>query len=329
VSQQQQAANGKQQQHQQQSVAAADGSAGVSLFTPGLLALSCCSVAAAGSKGSKRSSKQTRKQQQNGSSEQLPSLKLYQLLNSAPDAAELSSDGFKLALLGCSVATASRACQLSGGCGVAAPEVLQPLLSAVAALLLGVQGLPAAAESALQRLQQQLQQTSDDVVATRLPMVQSHRWVVRLLLLHLAAWGQVTHSGNAWLCSLSLYAADIAVDNVSNPSAACRTPMHGSAVLQVTAPVLLHTPSLYMICCKRFFVFSSHIHATCRVKLVAPREFNPRYEADFAAGADYDPDRQRSEARKLQRQLVKERRGAMRELRRDSVFMSAVSLLRL
>ncbi|WIA18434.1 hypothetical protein OEZ85_009894 [Tetradesmus obliquus] len=60
-----------------------------------------------------------------------------------------------------------------------------------------------------------------------------------------------------------------------------------------------------------------------RVKLVAPREFNPRFEADFALGADYDPDRQRSEARKLQRQLVKEKRGAMRELRRDAVFMSA------
>jgi hypothetical protein len=58
---------------------------------------------------------------------------------------------------------------------------------------------------------------------------------------------------------------------------------------------------------------------------VAPREFNPRYEADFAAGADYDPDRQRSSQRKLQRQLVKEKRGAMRELRRDAKFMSSVS----
>jgi nucleolar protein 14 len=64
-----------------------------------------------------------------------------------------------------------------------------------------------------------------------------------------------------------------------------------------------------------------------RVKLVAPREFNPRYEEDYAAGKDYDPDRQRSEQRKLQRQLVKEKRGAMRELRCDAVFMSAVSMV--
>jgi nucleolar protein 14 len=186
---QQQAADGKQQQQQQmqqqqQSAAAVDAAAGVSLFTPGLLALSCCSLAAAGSKSSKHKTKQARKhkQQQNGADEQqqqqLRSLKLYQLLGSAPDAAELSSDEFKLALLGCTVATAARACQLSSGCGVAAPEVLQPLLSAATAVLSGVQGLPAAAEGVLLRLQQQLQQASSAVVATRQPMVQSHRWAL-------------------------------------------------------------------------------------------------------------------------------------------------------
>lgn len=63
-----------------------------------------------------------------------------------------------------------------------------------------------------------------------------------------------------------------------------------------------------------------------RVKAVVPREYNPRYELDFNSKADYDPDRQRSEARKLQRQMVKEKRGAMRELRRDAAFMAAVSM---
>jgi hypothetical protein len=62
-----------------------------------------------------------------------------------------------------------------------------------------------------------------------------------------------------------------------------------------------------------------------RVKVVQPREYNPRFEMDFNAAADYDFDRQRSEARKLQRQMVKEKRGAMRELRRDAAFMAAVS----
>lgn len=60
---------------------------------------------------------------------------------------------------------------------------------------------------------------------------------------------------------------------------------------------------------------------------MAPREYNPRYEDDFNAHADYDPDRSRSQARKLQRQLVKEKRGAMRELRRDAAFMATVRLL--
>lgn len=66
--------------------------------------------------------------------------------------------------------------------------------------------------------------------------------------------------------------------------------------------------------------------ACCRVKLVAPREYNPRYEADFSLAANYDPDRQRAAAQKLKRELTKEKRGAMRELRRDAAFMSAVSV---
>ena len=61
------------------------------------------------------------------------------------------------------------------------------------------------------------------------------------------------------------------------------------------------------------------------MKVVLPKEYTPRFEADFNAAADYDYDRQRSEAKKLQRQLVKEKRGAMRELRRDAAFMAAVS----
>jgi nucleolar protein 14 len=61
------------------------------------------------------------------------------------------------------------------------------------------------------------------------------------------------------------------------------------------------------------------------LKVVVPREYNPQFEMDFNSHADYDFDRQRSEAKKLQRQMVKEKRGAMRELRRDASFMAAVS----
>ncbi|KAG1671696.1 hypothetical protein FOA52_007488 [Chlamydomonas sp. UWO 241] len=54
----------------------------------------------------------------------------------------------------------------------------------------------------------------------------------------------------------------------------------------------------------------------------ANRDFNPRFEDGFSRDRDYDPDRERAEARKLKRQLAKEKRGAMRELRKDSAFMA-------
>ncbi|CAL8463440.1 g2974 [Coccomyxa elongata] len=51
--------------------------------------------------------------------------------------------------------------------------------------------------------------------------------------------------------------------------------------------------------------------------------FNPRFEEDFVAGKNYDPDRERAEQKKLKRQVQKEKRGAMRELRKDAVFLGA------
>lgn len=54
------------------------------------------------------------------------------------------------------------------------------------------------------------------------------------------------------------------------------------------------------------------------------KTFNPRFEDDFATGKDYDPDRERSERRKLQKMVRREERGAIRELRRDGSFMADV-----
>lgn len=178
------AAGGKQKQQPQKAAAAAAAavSAGVSRFTPGLLVLDSCSSAAAttgnGVNNSKGSSKKQRPQQQQQADvlqqEQLPSLKLYHLLSSAPDAAEFSVDAFKLQLLGCAVATANRIAQLSHGCGAAAPQVLQPLLDA-AEEVAQLQGLPPAAAAAVQDLLQELRSTIAGVVDKRQPMVQSHR----------------------------------------------------------------------------------------------------------------------------------------------------------
>ncbi|QDZ25907.1 nucleolar protein 14 [Chloropicon primus] len=54
------------------------------------------------------------------------------------------------------------------------------------------------------------------------------------------------------------------------------------------------------------------------------KQFNPRFEEDYVAGKDYDIDRDRSERKRLRRELKRERRGAMRELRKDNKFLATV-----
>ena len=56
----------------------------------------------------------------------------------------------------------------------------------------------------------------------------------------------------------------------------------------------------------------------------AIRTFNPVYEEGFERGRDYDVDRQRAERKKLRRQLKKETRGAVRELRKDNRYLAEV-----
>ena len=44
----------------------------------------------------------------------------------------------------------------------------------------------------------------------------------------------------------------------------------------------------------------------------------------FVKGRDYDPDRERAEKRKLQKQVKREVKGAARELRKDTFFLLEV-----
>ena len=48
----------------------------------------------------------------------------------------------------------------------------------------------------------------------------------------------------------------------------------------------------------------------------------PRFEDDFAPGNRYDPDVERNAASKLKAQYKKERKGAIRELRKDNRFLA-------
>lgn len=44
----------------------------------------------------------------------------------------------------------------------------------------------------------------------------------------------------------------------------------------------------------------------------------------YIKGRDYDPDRERAELRKLKKRLKEERKGAVRELRKDNQFLYEV-----
>lgn len=59
---------------------------------------------------------------------------------------------------------------------------------------------------------------------------------------------------------------------------------------------------------------------------LAIRTFVPRFEDEFDPDKHYDPNRERAEAAKLQAELKRERKGAMRELRKDAHFMQREKL---
>jgi nucleolar protein 14 len=50
--------------------------------------------------------------------------------------------------------------------------------------------------------------------------------------------------------------------------------------------------------------------------------FAPRFEDDFAPGRHYDPDAERNASNKLKALYKKERKGAIRELRKDNRFLA-------
>jgi nucleolar protein 14 len=57
-------------------------------------------------------------------------------------------------------------------------------------------------------------------------------------------------------------------------------------------------------------------------KPVPIKQFNPRFEANYVQGRDYDPDCERAEKKKLVWQLKHEAKGAVRELRKDNHFLA-------
>ncbi|KAJ4788214.1 Nucleolar protein 14 [Rhynchospora pubera] len=54
------------------------------------------------------------------------------------------------------------------------------------------------------------------------------------------------------------------------------------------------------------------------------RLLNPKFEENFVKGVDYDPDRERVKQKRLIKQLKSEKKGAIRELRKDNAFLLGV-----
>ncbi|XP_048318626.2 uncharacterized protein LOC107429082 isoform X1 [Ziziphus jujuba] len=62
-------------------------------------------------------------------------------------------------------------------------------------------------------------------------------------------------------------------------------------------------------------------------KPVPIKMLTPKFEENFVKGRDYDPDRERAEMRKLKKRLKEERKGAVRELRKDNHFLYEVKAM--
>ncbi|KAM0862821.1 hypothetical protein ACQ4PT_045009 [Festuca glaucescens] len=54
------------------------------------------------------------------------------------------------------------------------------------------------------------------------------------------------------------------------------------------------------------------------------KQLNPKFEENYIKGLDYDPDRERAQLKKLKKRLKSEKKGAVRELRKDNHFLTVV-----
>ncbi|KAI3856548.1 hypothetical protein MKX03_028390 [Papaver bracteatum] len=64
-----------------------------------------------------------------------------------------------------------------------------------------------------------------------------------------------------------------------------------------------------------------------RKKRLEPiKMLNPKFEDNFVKGRDYDPDRERSEVKKLRKRLKREEKGATSELRKDNKFLAEAKM---
>mmetsp|Transcript_6537 Transcript_6537/g.18229 ORF Transcript_6537/g.18229 Transcript_6537/m.18229 type:complete len:933 (-) Transcript_6537:161-2959(-) len=61
-----------------------------------------------------------------------------------------------------------------------------------------------------------------------------------------------------------------------------------------------------------------------KTKPSAVKTFNPRFEDDYVKGRDFDPDREKAEERRLKKEVTREKRKTIRELRKDASASSEI-----
>ncbi|KAL4451742.1 hypothetical protein ABPG75_007404 [Micractinium tetrahymenae] len=227
--------------------------------------------------------------------EDIPPLELAQVLSSGGSGSGGTGEedfwrsaGFKTSAAAAAVRLVGRTAELLAG-NAALPEILAPAQAALRAIV-------AAAEAAMAAQQQQAAAAAAAPPASikkkqrkqqqNQPQQQQQQEPQGSGVTASAAPAAILAPGLVELCRATLAALDAAAAS----AASSRRPLYNVALL----------------------------------KVAEKRQYNPRFEEDFVSGKDYDPDRERSERRKLQRALRREERGAARELRRDGAFMAEV-----
>ncbi|KAJ1723945.1 nucleolar complex protein 14 [Coemansia erecta] len=92
-------------------------------------------------------------------------------------------------------------------------------------------------------------------------------------------------------------------------------------VLELVAELQAHLDAQLELSAARRTPLKMQSHRPIALEAVAPK-----FESSYSLDVHYDPDRARNEVTKLRRQVNREKRGAVRELRRDTQFIAAERL---
>lgn len=119
----------------------------------------------------------------------------------------------------------------------------------------------------------------------------------------------------------NLYSSSAAFIELFSPILAI---LEGCRVAKLTQPLVdLHSTTTMTI--SRTLKHSRHTRRPLAMQAHKPipiASYAPKFEVDFAPGRQYDPDVERNSTAKVKALYKKERKGAIRELRKDNRFLA-------